>query len=197
MGLCCVMVDEDIAYTPHPTAHPRVTPMAIPGAASKPSSNKGVSSILAVTIVLGSVAMGLSSTPRGVAGESVAAAVVTPAHPFSSVRRASARSFESPRSADSVVPFEAAAVGVENRASSPLPVAGDALGVANSAAPAAAPLQPTQQFHSLTSFDGNRVMTSGNTQIQAAQPAERAYIPPAPVVWNHPLQWISVHQAGL
>ena len=190
------MVDEDIAYTPHPTAHPRVTPMAIPGSASKPSANKGVASILAVTIVLGSVAMGLSGRSHGAAGESVAAAV-TPANPFSSVRRASARSFESPRSEDSVVPFEAAAVGVENRASSPLPVAGDALGVANSAVPSAAPLQPTQQFHSLTSFDGNRVMTSGNTQIQAAQPAERAYNPPAPVVWNHPVQWISVHQAGL
>ena len=46
-------------------------------------------------------------------------------------------------------------------------------------------------------------MTSGQVEIVQAtnSPAPReerlGYVPPAPVVWNNPIKWISVHKDGL
>lgn len=94
------------------------------------------------------------------------------------------------------------AIGVENRPSSPMPFAGDTLDpepVALVPQPETAAPQPKREIHTLTSFDGNRTMTSGEMPPrwdplpENDPPPPHHYQAPPPVVWNNPIHWISTH----
>ncbi|MDD5304614.1 MAG: hypothetical protein PHS14_16080 [Elusimicrobia bacterium] len=184
----------ELAYTPHPAARPRVTPMAVSGSSRRAEGTRGLAAAAVASLALiGSTA--LMAFPRGTqAPESVP----TEARPFErrETAPASALAMTSARVAITAEPTP-----VETRAASPLPLAGDALGPEPDAAAAQAVVAsaPREQ-HVLTSFDGARTMTDGPVIVRAdapsAEPQRRAF-PPSPVVWNHPVQWISVHKQGL
>jgi hypothetical protein len=173
----------ELAYTPHPAAKRRVAPMAVVGSARGAEGTRGLAAA-AVTSLAMFGAVALLASPRGSAADSVA--------PISN----SAPAFEA-RAAAPVRPA-AEPAPVESRASSPMPFAGDSFGEEPVPPPAPAYVAAREQ-HVLTSFDGTRTMTDGPTIVRAAadEPQQRRAFSPAPVVWNHPVQWISVHKAGL
>ncbi|MBI5245547.1 MAG: hypothetical protein HY923_00070 [Elusimicrobia bacterium] len=197
---------EPLAYTPHPTARPRVSVLAVAGAAPEVSTGtpRGFAMFAAAALALGSTMLALTGAPRTAAGGVLSAnagrmfasserrAVVTPAAEPAPVelRQSSPLPF-----AGSDLTANAAAVSSDGSGSSG-PSSGGSLGQAIAGG------QPgPQQFHALTSFDGNMTMTSG--QVEIVQPARSGrqerlgYVPPAPVVWNNPVKWIQVHKEGL
>ena len=175
----------ELAYTPHPALNPRATRMSVAGPARREDGTRGLAAA-AVTSLAMFGAVALLASPRGSAADS--AAPIADSTPVFEARAA--------------VPVRPAAepAPAENRASSPMPFAGDALG-AEPVPPPAPAYAAAREQHVLTSFDGTRTMTDGPAIVRAdvvrdAEPQRRAF-PPAPVVWNHPVQWISVHKAGL
>lgn len=202
---------EPLAYTPHPTARPRVSVLAVAGAAPEVSTAAphGLAMFAAAAVAVGSVMLAMTGAPRTASGGVLSAnagrmfaperhAVVTPSAAPTPVE---ARQ-ESPLPfAGSDLTANAAAVSSDGSGSSGAS-SGGSLGQAIGGAQAAA--AGPQQFHALTSFDGNMTMTSGGVQVvqpMNAQPAQAeqrlGYVPPAPVVWNNPVKWISVHKDGL
>ena len=184
------MVDQELAYTPHPALKARVSVLAASPRGGKQSSERGIAAFAVTAVAAASVMMAMQGAPR-----ENSAQAAEPAHTFAARPAAAEASSYRP------APVETS-VGVENRATSPAPFLSDASGsAADVAAPAAAYLNPTApalastpQFRSLTSFDEKTELTSG--QASAQQQSVRPFAP-APVVWNHPVQWIAVHQAGL
>jgi hypothetical protein len=175
----------ELAYTPHPASKRRVTPMAVVGSTHRADGTRGLAAA-AVTSLAMFGAVALLASPRGSAAD--------PVSPIAN----SAPAFEA-RAAAPVRPA-AEPAPVENRSSSPLPFAGDSLG-AEPVPPPAPAYAAAREQHVLTSFDGSRTMTDGPTiaRADAARDAEqqRRAFTPAPVVWNHPVEWISVHKQGL
>ncbi len=180
-----------LAYTPHPAAKPKTTPMAVAGGAQRERGGGGLAILAgAAMTVMGTVAL-----------SSVIATPVTerPLAPISVENVPARASFET-RTTRAVLPA-AEPSPVELRPSSPLPIAGEEIATNSAAAAMNAPqaLQKTQQFHSLTSFDNTMEMTSGSAQGQA-QPqqmvADNHYVAPPPVVWNRPLHWIQTNDLG-
>lgn len=185
---------EPLAYTPHPAAKPKVTPMYVAGSVQRERSSNGLAAIAGVAlVVMGTGAM--MGGPRADASEQ-------------SVRPVSVESVHRAIEPRAEAPVQPAAqpAPVELRASSPLPIAGDEFASSKNApangSQAAGSLgsgptqglQPTQQFHALTSFDNRVEMTSGNAA--PVQVAARGFVPPAPVVWNRPIRWIQTNDLG-
>lgn len=173
----------ELAYTPHPALNPRATRMAVAGPARRVDAARGLASAAVASLALFGAAAVLAS-PRG---SQASAPVENAARPFESRAAAAVRPAAEP------APMEA-------RAASPLPFAGDILGPEQEEAvvmPSVASA-PREQ-HVLTSFDGTRTMTDGPSDDGAApgDAAAQRVFAPAPVVWNHPVQWISVHKQGL
>lgn len=176
----------ELAYTPHPAIRTRVS-LAAP-AASSPRQKETAGLAVAAVASLALIGAGaVLASPRVTeAPETVA----SDARPFES-RAAAAAYLPMPVSADPTP--------VETRAASPAPLLGD-LGPEPEPAVSASIAYAPREQHVLTSFDGTRTLTDGpmitRASAQAAAPEPRAFRP-APVVWNAPIQWISVHKAGL
>jgi len=182
------MQDLELAYTPHPAHRHKEKPMAVVGATRREAQSGGLAVAAAAVLTLAGTGA-LMSGARG--GEPAYAPIASEARPFEA-RPAEARALE-PRLA------AAQPSAVELRPSSPVPFAGDALGSQATAATPEPPAAyvPAREQHVLTSFDGTRTMSDGPTIVAAASsPAPRGPMY-APVVWNNPVKWISVHKAGL
>lgn len=188
------MQDEDLAYTPHPAHRRKALPTAVVGVTRREAQSGGIAMAAAAVLTLAGTGALMSGSA---AAESSYPAVATEARPFEA-RPAEARALEA-RPAEAAAPVRLAAQpsAVELRPSSPLPFAGDALGPDPAAAPGFS-FSPAREQHVLTSFDGTRTMADGPT-IVAAGPSPSARREPmhAPVVWNNPVKWISVHKEGL
>lgn len=195
---------EPLAYTAHPTAKPKVTPMAVAGEQKRAAASGGLAALAgAALVVMGSAA--LMSSPRPASADALErpASLTAPERPFAP--RSAAR-------ANAQMALSSDPTPAEVRPASPLPFAGDevapaadqALGAGSigsgepaSAGPAAA--RAPREVHTLTSFDGTRTMTTGSWQPGAsgdeAGPAPKNF-PPAPPVWNRPLNWVQTNDLG-
>lgn len=196
---------EPLSYTEHPTARPRVTPMVTVQSSARRAPGQTVAALTGSAVVGLSLAVGLAGYSMRVADqESAPAPQKAPIfaradHP-------------------AMTPFsEAPAAGSEARSSSPLPVVGDALAptpaeyelaqsrqreadeqAAKSAAYASA---HPQAYHSLTSFSGNRTISTGQMgsggDAPPADPVEKpSWTPPPSPTWNRPLNWIKTNDLG-
>lgn len=181
------MQDLELAYTPHPAHRQKAKPMSVVGATRREAQSGGLAVMAATVLTLA----GTGALMSGARGAESFPAVASEARPFEA----------RPAEALAAAPVRPAASpsAVELRPSSPLPFAGDALGPEPVAAPQAqAAFVPAREQHVLTSFDGTRTMSDGPTLV-ASGPSPVAQSAPlyAPVVWNNPVRWISVHKEGL
>lgn len=191
------MQDLELAYTPHPAFRQKSKPMAVVGATRREAQSGGLAVVAATVLTLAGTGALLSGT-RGVES---ASAVASAARPFEA-RPSEARAYEArPAEALAAAPVRPAAEpsAVELRPSSPLPFAGDALGPAPEPASGPVPAYaPAREQHVLTSFDGTRTLSDGPTLVASGpSPVARSAPLYAPVVWNNPVRWISVHKEGL
>jgi len=185
----------ELAYTPHPAMRTRVSLNApsAPSCREKETAGLAVAAVASLALIgAGAVlaAPSVTPAPETVAGD---------ARPFERREAAQAAAAATPASAYLPMPVSAEPTPVETRAASPAPLLGDLGPEPEPAASASIAYAPREQ-HVLTSFDGTRTLSDGpvitRVVAQAAAPAPRPFRP-APVVWNAPIQWISVHKAGL
>ena len=186
----------ELAYTPHPAMRPRVSLMA----PSAPSSREKETAGLAVAAVASLALIGAGAVLASPAVTAAPETVAGDARPFER-RDAAGVSAAAPDLAmpSSRIALSADPVPVETRSASPAPLLGDLGPEPEPAASASVAYAPREQ-HVLTSFDGTRTLSDGPVITRAAAQtaaAEPRPFRPAPVVWNAPIQWISVHKAGL
>ncbi|MBI2385702.1 MAG: hypothetical protein HYV14_06780 [Elusimicrobia bacterium] len=184
----------ELAYTPHPAMRTRVSLMApiAPSCREKETAGLAVAAVASLALIGAGAVLAsprVPETPETVAGE---------ARPF---ERREAAQAAAPASAFAPMPLQAEPTPVETRSASPAPLLGD-LGPEPEPEPAvsASIAYAPREQHVLTSFDGTRTLSDGPVITRAAAPAaapEPRPFRPAPVVWNAPIQWISVHKAGL
>jgi len=181
----------ELAYTPHPAMRPRVSLMA----PSAPSGREKETAGLAVAAVASLALIGAGAVMASPRVTEAPETVASEARPFE-------RRDASPAAAPAYLPMPVSAepTPVETRSASPAPLLGDLGPEPEPAASASVAYAPREQ-HVLTSFDGTRTLSDGPVITRAAAQTAAAPEPrpfrPAPVVWNAPIQWISVHKAGL
>lgn len=187
----------ELAYTPHPAMRTRVSLNApsAPSCREKETAGLAVAAVASLALIGAGAVLAspaVTEAPETVAGE---------ARPFErrEAAQAAALTPSAPASAFLPMPLSADPTPVETRSASPAPLLGDLGPEPEPAAPASVAYAPREQ-HVLTSFDGTRTLSDGpvitRVAAQTAAPEPRPFRP-APVVWNAPIQWISVHKAGL
>lgn len=184
----------ELAYTPHPAMRTRVSL----NAPSAPSSREKETAGLAVAAVASLALIGAGAVLASPAVTEAPETLASEARPFERREAAQAASL-TPASAFLPMPVSAEPTPVETRTASPAPLLGDLGPEPEPAASASVAYAPREQ-HVLTSFDGTRTLSDGPVITRAAAQtaaSEPRPFRPAPVVWNHPVQWISVHKAGL
>jgi hypothetical protein len=180
----------ELAYTPHPAMRTRVSLTAAPAPSCREKETAGLAVAAVASLALFGAGAMLASPRVAEAPETVAGE----ARPFE--RREAA---QAAAAASLPMPVSADPAPIETRAASPAPLLGD-LGPEPEPAVSASVAYAPREQHVLTSFDGTRTLTDGpvitRAAAQTAAPEPRVFRP-APVVWNAPIQWISVHKAGL
>ena len=184
----------ELAYTPHPAMRTRVSLNApsAPSCREKETAGLAVAAVASLALIGAGAVLAspaVTEAPETVAGE---------ARPFE--RRGAVQADAlAPASAFLPMPVSADPTPVETRSASPAPLLGDLGPEPEPAASASIAYAPREQ-HVLTSFDGTRTLSDGPVLTRAPAQTAAAEPPPfrpAPVVWNHPVQWISTHKAGL